>query len=54
MRANTHPSPHRRWYENIKPLRALVAFYDHLRSSPEGLTAPNVYRSREHMPGPWS
>ena len=52
LRSDTHPNPVPRWYDKVSPLKAVVAFYSHLRSSPTGVTSPNVDRSREHLPGP--
>jgi hypothetical protein len=52
MRSATHPSRTGRWYEGIKPLQAVSALYDHLRSSPSGMTNPDVDSGREHTPGP--
>lgn len=52
MRSDTHPRPIPKWYDRIKPVKALVAFYAHLRSAPSGVGGPNVDRSREHVPGP--
>jgi hypothetical protein len=52
LRSGTHPSPTPRWFDKVVPLQMVRALYDHLRSSPSGLTDPDVDRGREHIPGP--
>jgi hypothetical protein len=47
-----HLSPEPKWYERAGALRALKAFYDHLRSSPNDITSPAVDEGREYQPGP--
>ena len=49
--STTHPSPEPRWYDRVVPLRALRAFYQHLRGTPTGFTSPAVDEGREHTPG---
>ena len=52
LRSTTYPVLRGRWWENIGPLRALAAFYAHLRLSPKGILSPRLDKSREHLPGP--
>lgn len=52
MQSVTHPRPVPRWYDSVPPIKAVQAFYDHLRSAPSGVLNPGVDRAREHLPGP--
>jgi hypothetical protein len=50
--AETHPSPEPGLVEGHTPLKAVRAFYQHLRGTPSGGTAPGVDGARDHLPGP--
>ncbi|HLI01961.1 MAG TPA: hypothetical protein VKV06_14330 [Acidimicrobiales bacterium] len=52
LRSPTHPSPVPRWYDRIGALKALRAFYDHLRGNPSGAIPPGLDEAREQLPGP--
>lgn len=52
MHSVTRPSPEARWYDKAGPLRAVRAWYDHLRGSPHSGTSPKVDEAREYVPGP--
>jgi hypothetical protein len=52
MQSVTHPRPVPRWYDRVPIIKAVQAFYDHLRSAPSGVLNPGVDRAREHLPGP--
>ena len=52
MHSVTHPSPEPRWFDRVGPLRAVRAWYDHLRGSPHSGTSPKVDAAREYVPGP--
>lgn len=52
MQSALRPSPEPHWYDRIGALKAVQALYDHLRSSPAGLTNPAVDEGREYRPGP--
>jgi hypothetical protein len=45
--APTHPSPVPRWFDRIGPLKAVRAYYDHLRATPTGGTKPDLDGGRE-------
>lgn len=51
MHSVTHPNPQARWYDRVGPLRAVRAWYDHLRGSPHDGTSPKVDEAREYVPG---
>lgn len=52
LTSTTHPSPVPKWYDRATPLRAVRAWYQHLRGTPTGGTSPAVDEGREHLPGP--
>lgn len=52
LTSTTHPAPVPKWFDQVTPLRAARAFYQHLRGTPTGGTSPAVDEGREHMPGP--
>ncbi len=52
MRSVTRPSPEPKWYDRVGSLKAVRAWYDHLRGTPHGMTSPDVDSAREHQPGP--
>lgn len=51
MHSVTRPSPKARWFDKVDFLRAVRAWYDHLRGSPHEGTSPKVDKSRDYIPG---
>ena len=47
MQSVTHPRPVPRWYDSVPVIKAVQAFYDHLRSAPSGVLNPGVDRARD-------
>lgn len=52
MHSRTHPGTRISGAMALGPVRAVAAFFDHLRTSPTGTVSPDVDSSREHRPGP--